>query len=297
LPDFSNPRLPQEDVNVSADKPLRNFFALALGALAAGALCVGLLAYLGGTFAHLLPYSVEESLIEPYARQRPQRGGTVESYLQGVADRMVADAKLPLPEGMRVRVHYVDEPAINAFATLGGHMAVYRGLLERVSDENMLAMVMAHEIGHLRLRHPIRSLGRGVAFAAALSVVSAGAGSRVADNVLGQSGMLTLMTFSRTQEEEADADALAALAAVYGHAGGAQQTFAMLQAANARGLPEPPKILSTHPLTQDRIDRLAGLIAQRGLKADGPRTPIPEAVRAALEKADRKARPRPSPAG
>jgi predicted Zn-dependent protease len=171
-------------------------------------------------------------------------------------------------------------------------MAVYRGLLERVADENMLAMVMAHEIGHLRLRHPIRSLGRGVAFAAALTVVSAGAGSRVADNVLGQSGMLTLLTFSRTQEEEADADALAALAAAYGHAGGAQQTFAMMRAAaGARGLPEPPKILSTHPLTQDRIDRLEGLIAQRGLNPDGPRTPIPDAVRSELEK-NRKPPPR-----
>jgi predicted Zn-dependent protease len=247
--------------------------------------CVGILAYLGGEFAHLLPYSVEESLIEPYASERPRRGGAIEQYLQGMADRIVADGKLPLPQGMRVRVHYVDEPVINAFATLGGHMAVYRGLLERVGDENMLAMVMAHEIGHLRLRHPIRSLGRGIAFAGALTVISAGAGSQVADNVLGQSGMLTLMTFSRAQEEDADADALAVLAAVHGHAGGAQQTFAMLQAAaGARGLPEPPKILSTHPLTQDRIDRLAGAIAQRGLKPDGPRTPIPQAVRAELEK-------------
>lgn len=294
MTEFSNPQVPQEDINVSERNPLRSFFALLGGAIAIGALCAGALAFAGGEFAHLLPYSVEEGLIEPYASRHTQRGGAIEDYLQGVADRLAARTKLP--EGMKVRVHYVNEPVVNAFATLGGHMAVYRGLLERVSDENVLAMVMAHEIGHLRLRHPIRSLGRGLAFAATLSMFSSSAGGQVAERVLGQSGMLTLMTFSRVQEEEADEAGLAALAAVYGHAGGAQQTFLMLQAAaREQGIAEPPKFLSTHPLSQDRVDRLAGLIARTSLRPDGPRTPIPEAVREAVEK-DRKARPGRPPA-
>ena len=283
MAEYSNPRQPEDDVNVSDRKPLRSFLALA-GAVAlfCGAAAVAI-AFVGGEFAHYLPYSTEKKLIEPYALRYPMREHVVENYLQALADRLAPG--MALPEGMAVRVHYVDEPVVNAFATLGGHVAVYRGLLEKVPDENVLAMVLAHEIGHLRYRHPIRSLGRGVAFGAAISIFSAAAGGGVAEQVLGGSGMLTLLSFSRSQEEEADAVALAALVAAYGHAGGATGTFKLLQeASRERGRAEPPKILNTHPLTEDRIDRLADAIARGGHRADGPRTPLPEAVRAAVAK-------------
>ena len=283
MPEYSNPRLPEDDVNVSDRKPLRSFLALAFAvALFCGAAAVAV-AFVGGEFAHYLPYSTEKKLIEPYAQRYPPREHVVENYLQALADRLATG--MALPEGMTVRLHYVDEAEVNAFATLGGHVAVYRGLMEKVSDENVLAMVIAHEIGHLRYRHPIRSLGRGVAFGAAISIFSAAAGGGVAEQVLGGSGMLTLLTFSRAQEEEADAVALTALAAAYGHAGGATGTFKLLQdASQERGRTEPPKILSTHPLTRDRIDQLAAAIVRGGHLADGPRTPLPESVRAAVAK-------------
>ena len=170
---------------------------------------------------------------------------------------------------------------------------MYRGLLQRVPDENALAMVLAHEVGHAQHRHPIASLGRGIAFSAALSLVSAGAGSSAAENILGQSGMLTLLTFSRAQEEEADASGLAALVSVYGHAGGATETFrVMSSAAQEKGRAEPPKFLSTHPVTRERIGRLEGLIAKGGWQADGERTPIrtlPEAIEQSMIQAGSRA--------
>jgi len=283
LPAYSNPRFPEDEVNVSDRRPLLGFLALAGAVVAVCGAAAVALAFFGGSLAHDLPYSAEEKLIETYARRFPPREHPVENYLQALAERLAAG--MALPAGMAVRAHYVDEPAVNAFATLGGHIAVYRVLLERVPDENVLAMVIAHEIGHLQHRHPIRSLGRGVAFGAALSVLSAGAGSQIADRVLGGSGMLTLLTFSRAQEEQADATALEALVAAYGHAGGAPGTFKLLQeAARERGLGEPPKILNTHPLTQERVERLAATIAGGAFKPDGPRTQVPEAVRSAIEK-------------
>lgn len=281
MPGYSNPRLPEEEINVSDPRPLRSFFALAGAIVLLCAAAAGLLALAGGEFAHLLPYAAEQKLIAPYAQRYPPRSHVVEQYLQQLAERLARG--MPLPEGMAVRAHYVDEPVVNAFATLGGHIAVYRGLLERVPDENVLSMIVAHEIGHLRYRHPIRSMGRGVAFGAALTLLSAGAGSRVADRVLGTSGMLTPMSFSRAQEEQADDTALEALSAAYGHAGGAQETFRVLQeAGRAKGQAEPPRILSTHPLTQERIERLSAAIARAGLRPEGPRTPLPAAVREAI---------------
>ena len=280
MPQYTNPELPEE-VNNSDRRPLTSFFVLAGAAIFVGVAAALAFALLGGALARYLPYESEVRLIAPYAEQYPAADGPAEPYLQGLADRLAA--RMPLPQGMRIRVHYVDQDVVNAFATLGGHVAVYRGLLERMPDENTLAMVLAHEIGHARLRHPIATLGRGIGFAAALSVFSASAGSGAAERILGQSGMLTLLTFSRAQEEEADDDALAALVSAYGHAGGATGTFrVMSDAAKERGLGEPPKFLSTHPVTPERIARLERAIAAHGWKADVARTPIPQAVRDAL---------------
>jgi predicted Zn-dependent protease len=103
--------------------------------------------------------------------------------------------------------------------------------------------------------------------------------------------MLTLLSFSRAQEEEADDAGLAALVAAYGHAGGATATFAaMSAAAREKGRTAPPKFLSTHPVTPERMARLERAIAARGWQADGARTPIPQEVRAALRAAKAKAR-------
>lgn len=281
MPRYTNPELPEE-VNNSDRRPLTSFFVLAGAAVLVGVAAALAFALLGGTLARYLPYESEVRLIAPYADQYPPSDGPVEPYLQQLADGLAA--RMRLPKAMRIKVHYVDADMVNAFATLGGHVAMYRGLLERMPDENALAMVLAHEIGHARHRHPIATLGRGIGFAAALSVFSASAGSGAADRIFGQSGMLTLLTFSRAQEEEADDDALAALVAAYGHAGGATDTFrAMSGAAKERGLREPPKFLSTHPVTPERIARLEAAIAAKGWKADGARTPIPQAVREGLK--------------
>ncbi len=101
MAEFSNPKLPQEEVNVGADRPLRNFFGLVFGALAVGALCAGTLALAAGEFADLLPYRAELRLVEPYAAKYDRPPGEVEAYLQGLAGRLAARASLP--EGSTTR--------------------------------------------------------------------------------------------------------------------------------------------------------------------------------------------------
>jgi predicted Zn-dependent protease len=283
--EFSNPQIP-DGINNSDERPLRSFLALA-GALLAIVLLLGAaLAFFGGVLARQLPYRLEAQLIEPYAQRHPAKPDPVEEYLQQLAGRL--SAGLVLPEGMKISVHYVDEPVANAFASLGGNIMIYRGLLQRLPDENALAMVVAHEIGHALHRHPIVSFGRGVALAASIGLISSVAGSRAAESVFGTSGMLTALTFSRAQEEEADDVALAQLVRSYGHAGGAVDTFRVLRAATGEAdRTEPPKFLSTHPLTDERVARLQATIARNGWRSDGPRVPIPAAVRAAVGAAKR----------
>ena len=59
-----------------------------------------------------------------------------------------------LREGAHWTVHVVESPEMNAWIAPGGHIFVNTGLLKAVGrDDNMLAFVLAHEMGHQLARH------------------------------------------------------------------------------------------------------------------------------------------------
>jgi predicted Zn-dependent protease len=90
---------------------------------------------------------------------------------------------------------------------------------------------------------------------------------------------LLLRGFSRDAERLADRKALAAVAALYGHAAGAATIFEVfLDEADRTGTGEPPEFLSTHPLSAERIGALNALARQRGWALEGTLTPLPPAL-------------------
>ena len=277
---FEN-RTPDENVNYSIEHPLKEF-AWLVGGVLGGVLILTLLAgFFVGELAARLPYRYEQALAEAVAiklagDQSDQNTAAIEQELNQLAARIAAH--MPLPDGMQVRVHYQDTSEINAFATLGANIVIYRGLLTRLPDENALAMVLAHEMAHAKLRHPARSLGRGVAVGIILSALDSSMGRNTASDALGTTGGLSLLKFSRDQERDADAAALSAIAALYQHVGGAQDVFRLLAAASTGSEAMRVTMLSTHPLSQDRIDTIVALARDRGWPVDGPRTPLPGAL-------------------
>lgn len=52
----------------------------------------------------------------------------------------------------------LDEPEVNALAAPGGFIFVTRGLLRECRDEEMLAAVLAHEVGHVAAKHGLQSI-------------------------------------------------------------------------------------------------------------------------------------------
>ena len=58
-------------------------------------------------------------------------------------------------------MHYDPGGTFNAYATAGGQLVFYRGLLEAMPHENALATVVAHEIAHVAHRDPRRLARRG----------------------------------------------------------------------------------------------------------------------------------------
>ena len=255
MADYENPIVP-EGINVSPTHPLREFALLVAGIsglILVTALVVSLLA---GQFARHIPFAQEKALAESLGKHWPESTSSAQdlqrqAYLQNLADRLGAVMKLP--PGMDITVHYADSDTVNAMATLGGHIIVFQGLIDTLPDENALAMVVAHEIAHVRNRHPIVAVGRG--FAVALTLTSlAGFGDGLMEQWVGGLGMLPVLSFSRAQEEEADADALDALYRLYGHVGSATSFFERI--AGEGGKVSSPALFNTHPGVEARIERI-----------------------------------------
>ncbi len=265
-------RLPAEGINSSDEHPLREF-AWLIGASLATLLAVVLLVGWGARWlAPRLPFATEVSLAErwldkPTAPEHAERTAALQALAQRVAEKMA------LPAGMAPVITYEPGPVVNAYATLGGRIRIFEGLLRKLPSEDALAAVLAHEIAHVKHRHVAANAGRGVALSLLLALVSADAAHAVLGNITG----LVLLGYSREQETEADDAALAAVVALYGHAGGMTELFDSLGAASP-DTQQPIELLRSHPLTTTRLEAIRRQAADAGWPLTGPRQAMPSVL-------------------
>ncbi len=120
--------------------------------------------------------------------------------LDRLAQRLTADVE----PAVQITLSVVDLKAVNALALPGGQILVFRGLLNFVEHGDELAGVLAHEIGHAILRHPLEIAikGASVSILASLIVGDITGGAAIA----GIGGVLLAASYG--QEAERDADAL-----------------------------------------------------------------------------------------
>ncbi|MFQ3251164.1 MAG: putative Zn-dependent protease [Glaciecola sp.] len=179
-----------------------------------------------------LPFSAEKKFVRPYEEITRYFGDDESSVerddIEAYLDKLTADiaSKMNLPADMEVEVHYLDTDAVNAFATLGGHVFVCRGLMETLDDENSLAMIIGHELAHIKNRDPIVGMARGLTIQMLYSYLT---GDYSSLNVSGLGSELGLSYFSREQERKADSMGIEALNAHYGHVAGFDSLFSALQ--------------------------------------------------------------------
>ena len=269
--EYENPDLP-EGINTSKEHPLKELAVLLGGVTAFCIICLSLLIYFAHLLAPLIPFETERALaarfIDTSDREQP-----INQYLQSLADRLVVHGELD--EEIKITVHYLEQSEVNAYATLGGHIFFYRGLLEQVEDENTLATVMAHEIAHVKHRHPIKQVGRTIIIGIALTTISSSVGNGVIDSTLGQASLLTSLKYSREHEIESDESALKMLNALYGHVDGADRLFITLKEAhNDSG--QPPAFFNTHPDIDQRINNIDDYALAQSFPTQGEATPLPD---------------------
>ena len=265
---YRTPKIP-EGINVSGTHPLKTFSILIVGLLVVLLLCAWLLGIGGGYLAKKIPFEQELRLAEIY--QEPEAPQTeLLLYLQQLADRV--SAAMSLDESMAITIHYVDEPVDNAFATIGGNVFLYKGLLEKLPNENALAMLIAHEIAHVAHRDPIVSVGQNAAISMGMMVLLGNADG----GVLGSAGLYTQMNFSRAMESDADVQGLKAVERIYGHVNGALDLYRVLESvADATPLSQP-EFFSTHPHSDTRLDELSEVIERNAWVSSGESKALPD---------------------
>jgi Zn-dependent protease with chaperone function len=145
----------------------------------------------------------------------------------------------PEDAGFPLSVRIVPGAEVNAFAGLGGRVAVFDGLVRGAESPEELAGVLAHEIEHVRRRHIIEGLGARLLTFGAIQHVFGG-GASIARTLLE-------MSFGRKQEHEADQGGLERLKRARVSTAGYERFFTRLASEIS-----VPALLSDHPSSDDR---------------------------------------------
>ncbi|QRN99412.1 M48 family metalloprotease [Archangium violaceum] len=168
-------------------------------------------------------------------------------------------------KGVKWKVNVIDDPkTVNAFATPGGYLYVYTGLLLAADNEAEVAGVMAHEAGHVVGRHSARAMilqyGQQAIIDAALGKNQGTVGQIAA----GLAGTGVGLAYSRGNETEAD-EYGARYSAAAGYDPHGLATFFGKLAAGEGKTPGVLKWLSTHPPSSERMAHINDYIAKNRL--------------------------------
>lgn len=166
-----------------------------------------------------------------------------------------------------VEIFLVNDDSLNAFVTPGMRMFIHTGLLEKADTPGQVIGVIAHETGHIAAGH---NLGRRDEYdragltALAAYLLGVGAAILSGSPELGQATILagqdiairSFLSFTRGQENAADQAAVRYLESARTDPSGLRDFFEVLSDQMALLGQNQDPYLTTHPLTQDRINFL-----------------------------------------
>ena len=162
----------------------------------------------------------------------------------------------------------VDEPIVNAFATPGGYIYIYQGILDRAATADEIAGVIGHEIGHVAAKHYKEQVAKiyGLQFLQSLLTSRTDNPIILTSAQIGQ--YLTQMKMSRNNESQADSLAIAyvtdATSLNFNPLGMAH----FLDTLGTLSDHEPSmveKLVLTHPYAPERSDKVEKIIEGNSL--------------------------------
>lgn len=176
-----------------------------------------------------------------------------------VADAITANVPETAHQG-DWEVVVFDSEQVNAFALPGGKIGVYTGILNVTENQDQLAAIMGHEVGHVLEHHSNERLSANKISNVGMAVAAIALGASDIDNkglwVAGlgigvQYGLI--MPYSRAHESEADIVGQDLMA----RSGFAPEASVQLWKNMSKlSKSAPPEFMSTHPSNDTRIKQL-----------------------------------------
>jgi predicted Zn-dependent protease len=188
--------------------------------------------------------------------------GARAAYVESVGRRVGAYSGVVNP-GQALHFTTLNAAVANAMSVPGGYVYVTRQLLTLMDDESQLAFALGHEVGHISANHAHvreqyeRQNSMGV-FGQIIGAIFGGS----IGNIIQQRAALQTLSFSREQEYQADTLSLRyMIAAGYDPAGGPgilgalARSSALESRLQGRTNRQTPEWASTHPLSENRMQR------------------------------------------
>lgn len=214
--------------------------------------------------------SVEEEVkmgSEAYAEilkdEKESNNPTYLAQVKRVSERLITAVGNDMPQAEWV-FKVIESEEVNAFALPGGKVAIYTALLKQLKDDE-LAFVLGHEIAHVTLRHGSERMSKQMLVqlgGKAIQILLKGKSENTTKAFLSAYGVGSqigiLLPYSRENEFEADKFGVKYSVKAGYPPEGSIRTLQMFQEMNQGG--KKPEFLSTHPLDENRIQKVEELI-------------------------------------
>ncbi len=198
----------------------------------------------------------------------------LEALIGKTVDRLVAASDRP---DQAYKVTILNSGAVNAFALPTGQLYVTRGLIALASDTSELSSVLSHEMAHVLAKHAaIREDQARQAAVVTRVVTDMGNDPDLTALALAKT-KLTMASFSRAQEFEADAIGVSISARAHFDPYGAARFLtsmernAEMKAGKTSLDPRAQDFLSSHPATPERVENAQATARQYTSPASGER--------------------------
>lgn len=197
------------------------------------------------------------AMIQQHGGLHPDRNG--QQFVKAVGQRLVqnTDARLTPYE---YDFHLLADPnMVNAFALPGGQVFITAALFNRLENEDQLAGVFGHEIGHVLARHGAERIAKQELTQGLTGAAVIASGDYNTAQAAQMIGSLINMKYGREQELESDDLGVRLMTQAGYDPSALLGVMDILEQASGGGQ-KPPEWQSTHPSAENRREQIRAAI-------------------------------------
>lgn len=185
---------------------------------------------------------------------------SAQEILRGVGNKLVQNSIASTSPYEFKFYLLADSKTVNAFALPGGPIFITYALFSRLQNEDQLAGVLAHEIGHVISRHSAEQMAKQGFTNTVLTGVAVGSESQQATQAAAVFANLVNMKYGRGDELESDNLGVKIMLDANYEPEALIGVMKILQEAS--GPNRVPEFQSTHPNPENRIEKIKEAIEE-----------------------------------